>query len=69
MRMVMRRYNVSSAQARGDYTQFCLQLGELIRPDGACPVHELGLDVTLPFSARPAPALPHGPCHYLPLQR
>jgi radical SAM protein with 4Fe4S-binding SPASM domain len=54
VRVVMHRYDVSVAQAYNDYAQFCLQLGELIRPDGACPVHELELDVTLPFSARPS---------------
>jgi radical SAM protein with 4Fe4S-binding SPASM domain len=49
-----RAYNVSSHQALDDYTQFANQLNELVRPDGACPIHDLELDVTLPFSARPS---------------
>jgi radical SAM protein with 4Fe4S-binding SPASM domain len=48
-----RRYSVSSAQAKSDYNQFTSQLDELIRPDGACPIHDLELETTLPFSARP----------------
>ena len=29
------------------------QLEELVRPDGACPIHELELETIMPFSARP----------------
>ena len=29
-------------------------LDELLRPDGACPIHELELDTIPPFSARPS---------------
>ena len=31
-----------------------LNLDELLRPDGACPVHELGLETIMPFSPRPS---------------
>ena len=31
-----------------------MKLAELIRPDGACPIHELDLDTSMPFSARPS---------------
>jgi radical SAM protein with 4Fe4S-binding SPASM domain len=48
------RYRVPAAQATDDYTQFVAQLNELVRPDGACPIHELDLEVTAPFSARPS---------------
>ena len=41
-------------QARDDLSTFNLQLSELLRPDGACPVHELELDTIMPFSARPS---------------
>ena len=51
---IIHRYQVSQAQALDDYTQIEEQLNELIRPDGACPVHELDLQITAPFSARPA---------------
>lgn len=46
-------YQVSSAQARQDYRHTTHQLEELIRPNGACPVHELEIDTIPPFSARP----------------
>ncbi len=48
-----RAYQVSPADALRDYTQFALQLDELVRPDGACPIHDLDVEVTAPFSARP----------------
>jgi radical SAM protein with 4Fe4S-binding SPASM domain len=47
------RYAVSRQQAGNDLTAFSVQLEELIRPDGACPVHELDTDTLAPFSARP----------------
>lgn len=50
-----RTYRVSAAQAHADYAQFAAQLNELIRPDGACPIHDLELEVMAPFSARPSP--------------
>ncbi len=49
-----REYHASAAQIRTDLADFRVQLEELIRPDGACPVHELGLETTMPFSARPS---------------
>jgi radical SAM protein with 4Fe4S-binding SPASM domain len=48
-----RRFNVSLDQAKQDYAQITHQLGELSRPDGACPVCELNLETVAPFSARP----------------
>lgn len=48
------RYQAPAAQIGDDYTQFVHQLDELIRPDGACPIHELDLEVIAPFSARPS---------------
>ena len=47
-------YAISAGQASLDYAQFSDQLLELIRPDGACPIHDLELDITAPFSARPS---------------
>ena len=47
-------FDVPAAQASNDYAQFRAQLAELIRPDGACPIHDLELEVTAPFSARPS---------------
>lgn len=51
---LVEHYTVSSEQAHLDYTHFLAQLEELIRPDGACPIHELDLEITHPFSTRPA---------------
>jgi len=54
VKAIKREYRVSANQARGDLADFNLQLDELIRPDGACPVHELDLDTLMPFSACPS---------------
>ena len=48
------RYSVSRKQAVSDLSSFHFQFEELIRPDGACPIHELDLEMNMPFSARPA---------------
>jgi radical SAM protein with 4Fe4S-binding SPASM domain len=49
-----RLYHISPQQARLDYSLLASQLEELVRPDGACPVCELDLEITAPFSARPS---------------
>jgi len=54
VKAIQREYRVSASQARSDLSAFNDQLSELLRPDGACPVHELGLDTIMPFSARPS---------------
>lgn len=48
------RYAVSRQQAESDLSSFLFDFEELIRPDGACPVHELELDSLMPFSTRPS---------------
>jgi radical SAM protein with 4Fe4S-binding SPASM domain len=53
VRQIRRKYHVGATQARADLGALRGQLEELIRPDGACPIHELGLETTMPFSARP----------------
>ncbi len=53
VRMIRQKYHVSAAQARADLETIRGQLDELVRPDGACPIHELGLETVMPFSARP----------------
>lgn len=54
IRALKQTYHVSNVQARQDYSDFKAKLNELIRPGGACPVHELDLEITAPFSARPS---------------
>lgn len=51
---IKRHYRVKPAQAKSDLSNFRLQLSELIRPDGVCPIHELDLETVMPFSARPS---------------
>jgi len=46
-------YSVSKQQAQNDLSSFYDQFDELIRPDGACPIHELELESLMPFSTRP----------------
>ncbi len=50
---IRNRYRVNASQASADFASIRSQLDELVRPDGACPIHELGLETMMPFSARP----------------
>lgn len=51
---ITRHYRVKAKQAQSDLAAFRLQLSELLRPDGVCPIHELDLETVMPFSARPS---------------
>jgi radical SAM protein with 4Fe4S-binding SPASM domain len=51
---ICRQYRVSHRQAANDYAQIKTQIDGLARPDGACPLHDLDLEVIAPFSARPS---------------
>ncbi|HKJ40018.1 MAG TPA: radical SAM protein, partial [Anaerolineales bacterium] len=48
------QYSVTKEQAGSDIAAFLYDFDELLRPDGACPVHELDLESLMPFSARPS---------------
>jgi len=54
VRALTARYSVGKRQAEADLAAFDFQLEELVRPDGACPIHELDLETVMPFSARPS---------------
>jgi radical SAM protein with 4Fe4S-binding SPASM domain len=54
IRRLTSQYKVAASQARSDYAQFAANLDQLLRPDGACPIHELDLEITAPFTARPS---------------
>jgi len=54
LRVIYDCYQISPSQARQDYAQFTTQLEQLLRPDGACPIHDLELETTPPFQARPS---------------
>jgi len=51
---LMHTYQVRSSQARQDYANFCQQLQALLDPEGACPVCDLDLETTAPFSSHPS---------------
>ena len=51
---IRKQYRVSAAQASKDLASIREQLAELVRPDGACPIHEMDLETSMPFSARPS---------------
>jgi len=53
-RVLHKNFQVSKAKAQQDFLDFSLQLEELIAPNGACPVCDLGLETTAPFSAKPS---------------
>ncbi len=54
VRTMTRLYNIRASQAKHDYAQFLTQIDAIVHPDGACPIHDLELETTLPFSARPS---------------
>ncbi|GAB4544105.1 MAG: hypothetical protein Fur002_17010 [Anaerolineales bacterium] len=54
IKAIQKQYRVSEKQARKDISEFRIQISELLRPDGACPIHDLNLETTMPFSARPS---------------
>ena len=54
IRAITRAYRVSPEQARLDFRQITTQMEDLIRPDGACPIHDLDIEMIPPFSARPS---------------
>ena len=47
-------YQVSGSQAASDYAHFSENFAQLIRPDGACPVCDLDIDIQAPFSTTPS---------------
>ncbi len=53
-RVVGRRFQITPREARKDYQDFSQQLEELLKPNGACPICELNLETTAPFSAKPS---------------
>jgi radical SAM protein with 4Fe4S-binding SPASM domain len=54
VRALRSAYKVSNEQAQADYANFSVELNEIIRPDGACPICDLDVELNDPFSDRPA---------------
>lgn len=53
VKVVRSAYAVTKKEALADLETLNYQLDQLIRPDGACPIHDLALEYKMPFSARP----------------
>ncbi len=53
-RVMSKKWKVESKTIKQDLSTFRFQLSNLIRPDGACPLHDLELETLMPFSARPS---------------
>ena len=53
-RALASRFRISARRAESDVSELRSNLDELMRPDGACPVHDLELEIGMPFSARPS---------------
>jgi radical SAM protein with 4Fe4S-binding SPASM domain len=54
VKVLSKKWNAPRKQLSEDLQTFNIQLSELLRPDGACPVHELDLESLMPFSTRPS---------------
>jgi len=54
IKTITKRYEIEPGQAQDDYLVLQDTLNELIRPDGACPVHEMDLEIIPPFSTTPS---------------
>lgn len=52
--LLCREFDVDPIHATNDYAKIRTQIEELVRPDGACPVHDLELETIAPFSRQPA---------------
>ncbi|MDF1520235.1 MAG: radical SAM protein [Brevefilum sp.] len=51
---LQKQFRVTAAQAQQDYMDFSLQMEEILDPIGGCPVCDLQLETTAPFSAKPS---------------
>lgn len=51
--ILTKTFDVSANQVKDDYAQTADQLYELIKPDGTCPIHDLNIEITPPFSTKP----------------
>ena len=54
IRYITKAYKVPQAQVFTDYTQTADKINELIKPNGACPIHDLDVDILPPFSSKPS---------------
>jgi len=47
-------YAVKNGRAHEDYQEFVYKLETLLEPNGACPICDLAIETTAPFSAKPS---------------
>lgn len=52
--ILKKKYKVNDSQAQLDARQFEFRLNSLVFPDGSCPIHDLGVETTVPFSKHPS---------------
>jgi radical SAM protein with 4Fe4S-binding SPASM domain len=53
-RVIRKKFRIYRNQGKKDFLAFQHQLDDLINPNGGCPICELNLETTAPFSARPS---------------
>jgi len=53
-RTIHKNFNADKPDVLRDYQGFKLKLDQLVEPNGVCPVCDLNLETTLPFSAKPS---------------
>lgn len=54
LRALKSQYAVNPSTAQRDYEEFIQKLEALLEPNGACPICELQIETTAPFSAKPS---------------
>ena len=54
IKQIERQYNVSTEQALSDYANFAANLDDLLRPDEVCPVCDLDIEISAPFTTKPS---------------
>ncbi len=54
IKIIAHTFDAPVDQITKDYAKITYQLTELIKPDGACPIHDLNLEIRPPFSTRPS---------------
>jgi radical SAM protein with 4Fe4S-binding SPASM domain len=54
VRALRQAFRISAVKADHDYNDFADQLKELVRPDGACPIHDLNIELSAPFTSQPS---------------
>jgi radical SAM protein with 4Fe4S-binding SPASM domain len=53
-RIMHKKFQVAASQAKQDYEDFNQQIEMLLDPNGGCPVCDLNLETTAPFSTKPS---------------